>query len=168
VDLTCEEPNQPPVALCRDVTVSADASCRGHASVDDGSYDPDNGPAPLSVTESPSASFGLGRHAVTLTASDGAASDWCEGSVTVVDTAKPVITCPLSVEVTANSGLGLVVQYGVSARDNCGPAPFTCSHPSGLLFPLGLTNVTCTAKDDSGNTASCSFGVRVRLAVSLP
>ncbi|HEX8434852.1 FG-GAP-like repeat-containing protein, partial [Archangium sp.] len=29
VDLTCEEPNQPPVALCRDVTVSADASCRG-------------------------------------------------------------------------------------------------------------------------------------------
>ncbi|HEX8820267.1 MAG TPA: FG-GAP-like repeat-containing protein, partial [Archangium sp.] len=142
VDLTCEVPNQPPVALCRDVTVSADASCRGHASVDDGSYDPDNGPAPLSLSESPSASFGPGRHAVTLTASDGAASDWCEGSVTVVDTTKPVITCPLSVEVTASSGVGVVVQYGVSARDNCGPAPFTCSHPSGILFPLGLTNVT--------------------------
>ncbi|WNG50486.1 HYR domain-containing protein [Archangium minus] len=169
VELSCEAPvsNLPPVALCRDVTVSADASCQGRASVDNGSHDPDNGPSPLSVSQSPDASFGPGRHAVTLTASDGEASAQCVGTVTVVDTTKPSITCPLAVDVKIGSGLGLSVQYAVSAKDNCGPVPVSCSHPSGSLFLLGLTNVTCTAKDTSGNTASCDFGIRVRLGISL-
>ncbi|MFY0571236.1 FG-GAP-like repeat-containing protein [Archangium lansingense] len=171
VDLTCEPPagNLPPVAVCRDVTVPADASCQGRANVDNGSYDPDNGPAPLSLSQSPEASFGPGSHAVTLTASDGEASAQCVGIVTVVDSIKPTITCPLSVDARVSLGsIGLSLQYAVSARDNCGPVPVTCSHPSGALFLLGLTNVTCTAKDTSGNTASCNFGVRVSLGISLP
>jgi hypothetical protein len=171
VDLTCEVPesNQPPVALCRDVTVNADASCQGRASVDAGSHDPDNGPSPLSVSQSPDASFGPGHHAVTLTASDGEASAQCVGIVTVVDATKPTITCPLSIDARVDLGsVGVVVRYAVSARDNCGPAPVTCSHPSGGLFLPGLTRVTCTAKDESGNTASCDFGIRVSLGVSLP
>jgi hypothetical protein len=36
-----------------------------------------------------------------------------------------------------------------------------CVPPSGFLFPLGFTTVTCTATDDSGNTNACSFSVRV-------
>ena len=165
-----EEPvhNLPPVALCRDVTVTANASCRGTASVDKGSHDPDHGPAPLLITESPSASFGPGRHPVTLTASDGEANASCEGSVTVVDTTPPTIACPLSVDVKIGSGLGIAVRYAVSSQDACGPAPITCSHPSGALFLLGLTQVTCTARDASGNTASCRFGIRVSLDLSLP
>jgi hypothetical protein len=166
VEVSC---NQPPVALCRDVTVSADASCQGRASVDNGSYDPDNGPSPLSVSQSPDTSFGLGTHPVTLTASDGAASAQCVGTVTVVDTTKPTISCPLSVDATVRLGsVGLTVRYAASASDNCGPAPVTCSHPSGSLFLLGLTHVTCTATDSSGNSASCNFGVRVSLDASLP
>jgi HYR domain len=171
VDLTCEPPvgNLPPVALCRDVTVPADATCQGRASVDNGSYDPDNGPSPLSVSQSPDASFGPGRHAVTLTASDGEASAQCVGTVTVVDSTKPTITCPLSVDARVSLGsIGVSVQYAVSARDNCGPAPVTCSHPPGTLFIPGLTRVTCTATDSSGNTASCNFGVRVSVGLSLP
>ncbi|WP_257448016.1 FG-GAP-like repeat-containing protein [Archangium lipolyticum] len=171
VDLTCQPPpsNQPPVALCRDVTVTASDSCQGRASVNNGSYDPDNGPSPLTLTESPNASFGPGRHSVTLTASDGAASSQCVGIVTVVDSTKPVISCPLGVDARVGLGsLGLSIQYAVSARDNCGPVPVTCSHPSGALFLLGLTNVTCTARDASGNTASCNFGIRVSVGISLP
>jgi hypothetical protein len=171
VDLTCEPPvgNQPPVALCRDVTVAADATCQGRASVDNGSHDPDNGPAPLSVSQSPDASFGPGSHPVTLTAFDGEASAQCVGIVTVVDAARPTITCPLSVDARVSLGsLGVSVRYAVSARDNCGPATVTCSRPSGSLFLLGLTNVTCTATDSSGNTASCDFGIRVSAGVSLP
>ncbi|PTL84178.1 FG-GAP-like repeat-containing protein [Vitiosangium sp. GDMCC 1.1324] len=170
VDLSCEAPpsNEPPVALCRDVTVTADASCRGYASVDHGSYDPDHGPSPLSLSQSPDASFGLGRHAVTLTASDGEASAQCVGTVTVVDTTPPSITCPLSVDARVGLGnIGLNIQFAVSSKDSCGPAPVTCSHPSGSLFLLGLTQVTCTAKDGSGNTASCDFGIRVSLDLSL-
>jgi hypothetical protein len=70
--------------------------------------------------------------------------------------------------VKIGSGLGIAVRYAVSSSDTCGPAPFTCSHPSGALFLLGLTDVTCTAQDTSGNTASCHFGVRVSLGLSLP
>jgi hypothetical protein len=36
-----------------------------------------------------------------------------------------------------------------------------CSPPSGATFNLGTTTVTCTATDTSGNTAICSFIVRV-------
>jgi HYR domain-containing protein len=91
------------------------------------------------------------------------------GIVTVVDATKPTITCPLSIDARVDLGsVGVVVRYAVSARDNCGPAPVTCSHPSGGLFLPGLTRVTCTAKDTSGNTASCDFGIRVSVGVSLP
>ncbi|KFA88957.1 FG-GAP-like repeat-containing protein [Archangium violaceum] len=172
VDFTCEAPpagNLPPVALCRDVTVPANASCRGSASVDNGSHDPDNGPAPLSISQSPDASFGPGSHPVTLTASDGAASAQCVGIVTVVDSAKPTISCPLSVDARLSLGsIGVAVRYAVSAQDNCGPVTVTCSRPPGSLFLLGLTNVTCTATDSSGNTDSCDFGIRVSLGISLP
>ena len=170
VDLDCSVPpsNQPPVALCRDVTVSADASCRASASVDNGSYDPDNAPAPLSLEQSPAGPYSLGSHTVTLTASDGAASNQCVGTVTVVDTSKPTISCPLSVDAKVRGGyIGVVVDFSVSAADNCGAAPVVCSHNSGSLFLLGLTSVTCTATDGSGNSASCNFGVRVRADLSL-
>ncbi len=170
VELDCSVPpsNQPPVALCHDVTVSADASCRASASVDHGSYDPDQAPGPLSLEQSPAGPYGLGSHSVTLTASDGAASDQCVGTVTVVDTSKPTITCPLSVDAKVRLGhVGVIVDFSVTASDNCGPAPVVCSHPSGFLFLPGLTTVTCTATDGSGNSASCNFGVRVRANVSL-
>ncbi|MFY0575805.1 HYR domain-containing protein [Cystobacter fuscus] len=170
LELACQLPpsNQPPVALCRDVTVRADASCQARASVDNGSYDPDHGPAPLSVSQSPDASFGPGRHAVTLIASDGAASAQCVGSVTVVDETPPSISCPLALEAKIRLGeLGVSLQYAVSSRDACGPAPVTCSIPPGTIFLPGLTKVTCTAKDASGNTASCDFGIRVSIDLSL-
>ncbi|WP_239469831.1 FG-GAP-like repeat-containing protein [Archangium violaceum] len=162
-DLTCRvnPANQPPVAICRDVTVSADAICQGRATVNDGSYDPDNGPAPLSVSEAPNTSFGLGSHPVTVTAYDGAASAQCVGIVTVVDTTKPNVLCPESKVVQTCSPSGAQATYTASANDNCGPAPVTCSHASGTTFPVGDTAVTCSAKDGSGNAASCGFKVKV-------
>ena len=170
VDLSCSVPvsNQPPVALCRDVTVNANASCQGTASVDKGSYDPDNGPSPLVITQSPNTALGLGAHPVTLTASDGQASAQCVGKVTVVDATPPTITCPLSVDIKVGSILGIAVQYAVSASDTCGPATFTCSHPPGTIFLPGLTPVTCTARDAANNTATCHFGIRISLGVTLP
>jgi len=36
-----------------------------------------------------------------------------------------------------------------------------CNPPSGSCFPLGVTTVTCTATDASGNTATCSFTITV-------
>lgn len=160
LDLRCEA-NLPPVAVCRDVTVRADARCLGSASVDNGSHDPDGQPGPFSVSESPTGSLGLGSHAVTLTASDGLASAQCVGTVTVVDDTPPTLQCPAPRFLECCDGGG-VVNYSVPSADNCGAAPVTCSRPSGSTFPVGQTRVTCNATDGSGNAASCAFSVLVR------
>ncbi|KFA93780.1 hypothetical protein Q664_07030 [Archangium violaceum Cb vi76] len=153
--------NQPPVALCRDVTVNADVYCTGSASVNNGSYDPDNGPSPLSISEVPYTSLPLGTHPVTLTASDGEASAQCVGNVTVVDNTKPAVSCPASQVLETCSPAGAPATFAASATDNCGPAAVSCSHASGSTFPVGETPVTCGATDASGNTASCGFSVTV-------
>ena len=36
-----------------------------------------------------------------------------------------------------------------------------CFHPSGYLFPCGLTSVSCAVFDSSGNMARCQFSVEV-------
>ena len=168
--LTCTvtPANKPPVALCRDVTMEADAACLASASVNHGSYDPDNAPSPLSITEDPSVAFGLGSHSVTLTAADGAASATCVGTLTVVDTAKPALECPKPQVLDSCSASGVATSFNPSAADNCGGASVTCSHASGATFPVGTTPVTCTAQDKSGNTNSCQFSVTVRGDTTAP
>jgi len=54
------------------------------------------------------------------------------------------------------------VSFVVSASDNCTIASLTCSPPSGSLFQVGSTTVTCVASDAAGNTNSCSFPVNVK------
>jgi hypothetical protein len=39
----------------------------------------------------------------------------------------------------------------------------TCTPASGSTFPVGTTNVSCTAQDGAGNNRTCSFPVQVRL-----
>lgn len=57
-----------------------------------------------------------------------------------------------------------VFQYGwvVRAVDLIDPDPeLVCDPPSGSLFPIGETEVTCTATDDAGNTSTATFTVIV-------
>ena len=53
------------------------------------------------------------------------------------------------------------VTFTVSATDNCGVTNLVSSRPSGSTFPVGMTTVTNTATDASGNTSSCTFTVTV-------
>jgi len=82
--------------------------------------------------------------------------------VTVADTAPPTVTCPADIAVRATSPAGATVTYVASATDTCGIRTFACVPPSGSVFPVGTTTVTCTAVDTSGNTATCSFNVAVQ------
>jgi hypothetical protein len=75
--------NQPPVAVCQDVTVAAGSSCEADASVDGGSFDPDDDP--ITLEQTPPGPYGLGETEVTLTVTDDQdASDTCMATVTVV------------------------------------------------------------------------------------
>jgi hypothetical protein len=54
-----------------------------------------------------------------------------------------------------------VVLGTATAFDNAPGVSVACSHQSGALFPLGGTTVTCTARDDPGNTATSTYLVTV-------
>jgi hypothetical protein len=75
----------------------------------------------------------------------------------------PELFVPESVSAEATSASGANVTFdvaGVSYVD-APPAPsIVCDHPSGSLFPLGTTFVTCTASDSFGSTHA-SFRVFV-------
>jgi lysophospholipase L1-like esterase len=76
----------------------------------------------------------------------------------------PTIMCPAPPPpITAGSSLGAPVQYGTPTSVGGAPAVATsCTPPSGALFPIGTTRVTCTAIDARQRTDSCNFNVVVQ------
>ena len=74
--------------------------------------------------------------------------------ITVNDVTPPVVTVE-SRTVEATSPSGATVSYDATAVDNVdGPLTPTCAPPSGSLFGLGATTVTCQATDAAGNTGT--------------
>jgi hypothetical protein len=160
--------NQPPVALCRDMTVAADAACLAEASIDDGSYDPDGDP--VTLAQDPPGPYGRGANLVTLTAEDGkGGSASCQATVTVVDETPPAVTCPGGIELTADATCQAQVPDLValaSADDACAtPVELTLVQDPVLGTTLGLGShpVTVSATDPSGNTGTCSTLLTVPL-----
>lgn len=154
--------NLPPLAICQDVTVAAGSNCEAEASIDNGSYDPDGDP--VTITQDPPGPYPLGTTNVTLTVADNqGASSQCVATVTVNDSTAPAIACPADMVVDAAPGAcEAVVEFEVSAMDNCdGPVAVVCNPPSGSAFPVGVTEVTCVATDNAGNSANCTFTVTV-------
>jgi len=90
----------------------------------------------------------------------------CSFTVTVNDTQAPAINCPaniVSMLPLHSTSTSMIVTYALPAvTDNCpGVGAVTCNPPSGATFALGTTTVTCNAQDATGNSASCSFTIKV-------
>jgi hypothetical protein len=80
------------------------------------------------------------------------------------DTTPPALELPSGgwVPTKATSADGAFVNFTVTARDDRDPNPrVACVPPSGSHFPIGLTQVECTATDEAGNTASANLTVLV-------
>jgi hypothetical protein len=158
----CATPNHVPVARAKNVTVAAGDSCIANASIDDGSSDADGDS--LTITQSPAGPYPLGSTTVLLTVTDpkGATSQ-ATGVVTVVDQTPPSLTCfvPITVNVVPGT-CSAPVTFASTASDSCSPPVSMSSNaPSGSLFVVGTTNVTTTATDAAGNSASCTSTVTV-------
>ncbi|MBI3845982.1 MAG: HYR domain-containing protein [Planctomycetes bacterium] len=108
--------------------------------------------------------FPFGPTTVNCTASDHATppnTRNCSFTVTVRDTTAPTVTCPADITTTCAASNG-VVTFSTTATDACDTTPtVTCVPASGSTFSLGQTTVTCTARDDSNNSSTCSFHVTV-------
>lgn len=153
--------NQAPLAICQDVTVTADGSCTAAASVDNGSHDLDGDL--VTVVQDPPGPYGIGTTPVTLTVTDDkGASSQCSATVTVLDDIAPEITCPADTTVAAAPGdCDAVVNFDVTAAD-CDPnLTIVSTPPSGSAFPVGITEVTCIATDGAGNADTCMFAITV-------
>jgi len=155
--------NTPPVARCKNVTVSAGADCTAAtASIDDGSFDPDVGDM-ITLAQSPSGPYPLGTTTVTLTVTDShGVSASCSATVTVADTTPPGIIAPAAVVVGTDAGkceASNVTLGEPVATDNCGGV--TIANDAPTVFPKGVTLVTWTATDNAGNTATATHTVTV-------
>lgn len=120
---------------------------------------------PVVTCEPPSgAVFPLGAHLVTCTARDAAGNaSSVTFMVTVVDTTSPELVAPPSITAEQANAAGTPITFNlITTDDACDATPtIVCTPPSGTVFPLGATDVTCRATDASGNTSLASFVVTV-------
>jgi hypothetical protein len=80
-------------------------------------------------------------------------------TITYIDTVPPVVSVPGPINANATGPL-TPVSFPASANDAVdGTRPVSCS--PGSPYPVGVTTVTCTATDTSGNTGQASFTVTV-------
>ena len=80
------------------------------------------------------------------------------------DTTPPTITCPPDKVEWCVDPAGQAVFFDPPMVTDIGdPAVVaTCVPESGSHFPMGVTLVTCTAKDAAGNQSQCSFKITVK------
>jgi hypothetical protein len=120
----------------------------------DGNFPADGLPYPLGTTTN------------TFAAYDNAANQaQCSFDIVVVDDESPSISCPDSIVIAAIEfcDRALVTYPTPNVTDNCSvkDVVLTSGQESGTQFPLGVTTVTWTVTDSSGNVNSCSFNVSV-------
>jgi hypothetical protein len=111
----------------------------------------------LTVTNDAPAQYPRGVTTVTWTAVDSS-GNLATGvqTVTVNDTEAPTLTCPADVTTTNDVGqcfaTGVNLGVPLATNDNC--ALLTVTNDAPAQYPKGVTTVTWTAADSSGNLAT--------------
>ena len=169
--VTVTDQTDPVITCPANITVSNAAGTCG-ATVNFAATATDNCDASVAITysQNPNTVFPVGVTQVTATATDDAGRQaQCQFSVTVNDTQNPLAVCPGDISVTANPGeTSAIVDFVVSATDNCPGATAAAVPASGTAFALGTTVVTVTATDAHGNTGQCQFNVTVNAGNADP
>lgn len=108
--------------------------------------------------------FHIGEFGIKYTVTDGAGlSDSCTLTITVLDEEKPQVRrCPYDIDVNTTDDDATVDWELPIFADNSGG--FTLEEPNrkpGSRFGLGTHRITYTARDRSGNSATCVFHINV-------
>ncbi len=164
--VTVTDDEDPTITCPANVTASADPGACIASGVNLGApTTDDNCPGATAANDAP-ATFNLGDTTVTWTVTDASGNTaTCAQTVTVTDDEDPTITtCPPDRTLTANANCQTTVPDltgEAAADDNCSPPTVTQDPPAGTVVGLGVTDVTITATDDAGNTATCTVEITV-------
>jgi hypothetical protein len=163
-----------PLSVPADLTVEAEDATGAQVAFTVAAADPTSGEAlPLACDHPPGAAgsgaldltarFPIGATTVTCTTTASGAQVRASFAVTVRDSTPPRLAgiAPLTVEAPGESGA--IVAYtppaAVDAVD--GTVAVDCDPPPGSTFRVGVTTVTCVARDSRGNIAVNSFTVTI-------
>lgn len=165
-DVTVYDRTSPVLTLPGDITVNTTEPAGVAVSFVATAHDFIDGDVLVGCTPSSGSVFPIGVTTVLCTAGDtrnNVAAGYFDVTVNLVeDTTPPVLNLPAAITAEATSPSGAVVTFVATATDDTdGNVPVDCAPPSGSVFGLGTTTVTCTASDTSGNVASGSFDVTV-------
>ncbi len=167
-DIPCNCIPTPPTISCpNDVIQSTDpGQCKANLSLEATATDCAGNNPEITYQNLPSGGmYPKGITTVTATATDIAGNtDQCSFTVEINDNEAPMLTCPTDKTVTtATNQCTAVVSLGSpTVSDNC-DVPTTSNN--GLAqYPLGVTMVTWTSTDMSGNSKICTQKVTVNAA----
>ena len=157
--------NQAPTVACpaNITTNAATGSCAATVTYTTPTASDNCTGATVSCSPASGSSFAKGVTTVTCTATDASnLISTCGFTVTVNDNQLPTISCPTNQSV-GSLGSPVTVNYPApTASDNCPGVTTTCTPAAGSSFPVGVTTVSCTAKDAVNNmSAACTFTVTV-------
>jgi hypothetical protein len=125
--------------------------------------DREDGPLPVTCLPSSGTTFPIGTTTVSCSATDsGGLTATAATTVTVYPNTAPKVMALAKIIKPASGPNGAIVEYPASATDaEDGVLPVTCTVPSGSLFPIGSTNVYCSATDSHGATTTVMFRVTI-------
>jgi hypothetical protein len=153
----------PPVAIAQDLTVFLAANGQvtvSPTSVNNGSTDDCSMTFTLNKTVFNCTNVGANPVVLTVKDTYGNTST-ANATIYVVDNTPPSIVCPANITVNNTPGqCGAIVNFAASVSDNCGYV-LNYNRAPGSFFQRGVTQVTATANDPSGNFVTCSFTVTV-------
>jgi len=156
--------NIAPVISCpSDITTVVDPGQCG-AAVSFAATTSDNCPGEtLQYDIQPGSFFDVGSTTVTATVTDASGNTAnCAFKVNVFDNIVPGVTCPDNIIASVDAGqCGAVVNYSVTASDNCPGVALQYSKAPGSFFSVGNHFISVVATDVRGNQRNCTFFVNV-------
>ncbi|MBI3893979.1 MAG: HYR domain-containing protein, partial [Candidatus Wallbacteria bacterium] len=127
------------------------------------------GPFGTVTGATPTVQLGNGANTIALVVNDGKINSIPDiVVVTVQDTTPPVITCPPSLTVPPDQPDGTFGgSIGVATATDACDSNVAVTRNGPQFLPAGTTVVTWTARDSSGNTATCTQSVTVRAPLTI-
>ncbi|HXJ21932.1 MAG TPA: HYR domain-containing protein [Polyangia bacterium] len=169
-DVLVRDTTAPALTLPANIAVVEDGTGTAVVTFSASAHDAVSGTLSVACTPASGSRFTVGVTTVACTAHDGSGNSAAgRFTVTVNRNHPPTVIVPGPITTEATGASGANVTFTASANDvDTGPLAPTCAPPSGSLFPIGPTLVSCTATDPQGASATASFTVTVVAANTPP